>query len=268
MLAWPLVNAEAEKVWDDWYRRHGRRVISTRHWRSPRRFLESGRRDVAYLLERFQPPDRSSVLEIGCGPGRMTHALKDHFETLVANDHLQRCVDDCRQLVGGSPILLKGGSSSLDVVASNSIDFVVSVATLQHVDDEVEVLNYIRQTARVLSASGIGVLQLASSSPSRARHDRFVDRARQVISAIEGRITRRGSSPRGRHWRGNRPSDAEIARELTACGCSLRVESDALRTWLVISPLPEWAGDRILKMPDGAADIDIRERLSEHSFDP
>jgi SAM-dependent methyltransferase len=211
---------------------HGRRVISTRDWRSADAFWRSGLRDLEYLLARFGLPSGGSVHEIGCGPGRLLQHLQRRYEVVTANDICEPALEDCRAVVEPWVRLILGGPDSLEGLTGHSYDSVVSVATLQHVSDPSEVLAYVAQAARLLKTDGVAVLQLASASSRRRVQDWVVDGVRRIVALpTPGR-----GMPYGDHWRGSRPDDASLRQAAGGYGSEVRLVHDHLRTWLRMGP--------------------------------
>src|SRR3954454_19384309 len=65
-------------------------------------FFETGRREVADLMalaERLERPvARAAALDFGCGVGRVTQALAEHFETVTGVDVAESMVREARRL--------------------------------------------------------------------------------------------------------------------------------------------------------------------------
>lgn len=195
--------------------------IATGVGHDPQQFFESGRRETDALLAHTGiVPDRSStVLEIGCGIGRMTSRLADHYGTVIALDASPRMIEGARTTLAGrsNVTFLVGSGRDLAGVDTESVDVVFSYLVLQHIPDVEAQLNYLRETRRVLRAGGVGALQVRATSPAA----RVLDWAGHLGHRLQGRRTL------ARHWRGARlPRAALIA---AASGQGDAGESDGAR---------------------------------------
>lgn len=106
-----------------------------------------------------------TMLEIGCGVGRMTHRFAERFETVYALDISQRMIDRARARWGHlrNVRFLKGTGQDLAGVEDASVPFVFSFLVLQHLTDEEIVFRYIRECARVLRPAGVAFLQFGTA---------------------------------------------------------------------------------------------------------
>lgn len=148
-------------------------------------FWDKGRREAEHFLKVMHLGDVSSLtmLEIGCGLGRMTHYFAERFACVYAIDvsaeMLRRAKDRWKDLANVKFIL--GSGSDLKPIKSHSIDFVFSYLVLQHVLDEKIVLNYIGESGRVLRPGGIAFMQFRTYTPEQA-----IDQS--VLAKIKSRI--------------------------------------------------------------------------------
>jgi 2-polyprenyl-3-methyl-5-hydroxy-6-metoxy-1,4-benzoquinol methylase len=93
---------------------------------------------------------RGSALDFGCGVGRLTQALADHFDEVWGVDiassmiegarRLDRSGGRCRYLVNGRP----------RVVRDASFGFILSLIVLQHLEPEY-IRSYLREFIRLLA---------------------------------------------------------------------------------------------------------------------
>src|SRR5581483_6530328 len=113
-----------------------------------------------------------TVLEIGCGIGRMTRVLADRAADVLALDVSDEMLEQARRL---NPQLqnvrwVLGDGRSLDQVRDDSVDACVSVVVFQHLPDPAIGLGYVREVGRVLRPGGWAALQV-SNDPD-AHHPR------------------------------------------------------------------------------------------------
>jgi ubiquinone/menaquinone biosynthesis C-methylase UbiE len=148
-------------------------------------FWHKGRQEAERFLKALGLGDTSSsvMVEIGCGLGRMTHYFAERFAHVYAMDvsaeMIKRAKDKWKNLTNVDFIL--GSGSDLRPIISHSIDLVFSYLVLQHVLDEKIVLNYIRESARVLRCGGTAFMQVRTYTP-----DKVIDQS--VLAKIKSRI--------------------------------------------------------------------------------
>jgi SAM-dependent methyltransferase len=131
-------------------------------------FLQTGRDEiaavVAYLDARGLTGARTRALDFGCGAGRLTYALADHFDQVIGIDIAPSMINVARGLRAAVPGVefRVNTSNRLESVASGSIDLVYTRLVLQHIPPRY-VREYLAEFVRVLSPGGILVFQLPSS---------------------------------------------------------------------------------------------------------
>ena len=128
-------------------------------------FFQTGRDEVDELMSHARrlstPRHRKLALDFGCGAGRLTQALADHFDAVVGVDisssmlavaeRLNRHGDRCRFMLNTV--------SNLSVFESGVFDLVYSRLVLQHLPPKLERL-YLAELVRVLARGGLLVFQL------------------------------------------------------------------------------------------------------------
>jgi SAM-dependent methyltransferase len=133
----------------------------------PAEFFETGRRTVGKVMraidQRGSLPRRERALDFGCGVGRLTQALCDHFDLVdgvdVAASMIERARgynrfgDRCRYTINDRP--------DLSLYADGSFDLVSSSLVLQHMRPEYAA-RYVAEFARVVRIGGIIWFQLPS----------------------------------------------------------------------------------------------------------
>ena len=129
-------------------------------------FFQSGEKDyeamVAPLLARscWQPTGKT-MLELGCGAGRMTKAFAARFGHVVALDISTEMLARAKALLPeASNIAWKlGNGSDLSEIPDQSVDFAFSYIVLQHMPTRELTLTYIREMLRVLKEGGVFLFQ-------------------------------------------------------------------------------------------------------------
>lgn len=127
------------------------------------KFWETGRENVESFMKllNFENSKSLHMLEIGCGLGRMTHHFSNLLGKVRAVDVSQEMLNKAQAYWGHLQNVEWSwvNGESLQPVAGESVDFVFSFWVLQHIPDPNAVLNYIRESERVLKHNGIALLQ-------------------------------------------------------------------------------------------------------------
>src|SRR5262245_52059905 len=151
-------------------------------------FFETGRREIAALmayLARVQPQaGRERALDFGCGAGRLTQALAEHYREVDGVDiapsmvalawRHNRYPDRCRYHVNDAGDLSLFKADAFDVVYSN--------ITLQHMEPRFA-KRYIAEFVRVLRPGGVAVFQLPSLRKAEARTGRGASIRRRLSAS-------------------------------------------------------------------------------------
>jgi len=135
-------------------------------------FFAIGTVEVSAMMERFErlghPQDRERALDFGCGVGRITRALAQHFDECVGVDISEDMVRRAEELNADVP-----GASFVVNVANDlarfddaSFDLVFSSIVLQHVPDRSTIESYIAEFCRVVRHGGLVMFQLPSHIPA------------------------------------------------------------------------------------------------------
>jgi SAM-dependent methyltransferase len=129
-------------------------------------FFESGEADyqklVAPVLERVQfLPQGKTMLELGCGTGRMTRSFATKFSRVIGFDVSAEMLDRAKNLNRGIENIswVQGNGADLGNIPDGSVDFVFSYLVLQHLPAENLVHSYVREILRILAAGGICLFQ-------------------------------------------------------------------------------------------------------------
>jgi SAM-dependent methyltransferase len=186
------------------------------------RFWALGEEDLSTLLRlagaKLEPSDR--VVEIGCGIGRLTRGIARRAAAVTALDVSPRMLEAARR---HNPELRNvewrlGDGQSLDGIASESADAVISHVVFQHIPDPSITLGYVREIGRVLRPGGWAAFQV-SNDPVVHRAPGLPARARRRLRAL---MRREPASTHDARYRGSHVEIPEL-RE-AAAGGSLRLE--------------------------------------------
>lgn len=144
----------------------------------PDGFFESGRRDVesvlAYVDEVAPTSGRERALDFGCGVGRLTRALAEHYRKVVGVDIARPMVEKARELnVHGDRVRhVVNEADDLGLFPDDHFDLVYSSIVLQHVPPRL-IERYLAEFVRVLAPDGVATFQLPDGPrvpPGSLRH--------------------------------------------------------------------------------------------------
>jgi ubiquinone/menaquinone biosynthesis C-methylase UbiE len=184
-------------------------VLSARDKRGggwdPEEFFATGVREIghvlAYLDELGVTPERGRALDFGCGVGRLSQALAEHFDEVVGVDissSMVRTADEhnrhgerVRYVVNTAP--------DLSLLPERHVDFIYSNITLQHMPGAAAE-GFVRDFFRVLRPGGIAVFQIPDGRPFRrgSLGDRVTNFVRGPLRRWSKRI--RGKKPVEIHY--------------------------------------------------------------------
>lgn len=164
-----------------------------RRWNT-KEFFATGAREVAALMADVRSLGNAlgsrAALDFGCGVGRLTQPLAEHFAEVVGVDlspsmirlaqQYNRRPDRCRYSVNASPDLAR--------FPTGSFDFVLSYLTLQHIPPRYT-KRYLREFVRVATRGGMLCFQLPSAPAAVSVALRVpVWRAKSAARALLARI--------------------------------------------------------------------------------
>jgi SAM-dependent methyltransferase len=170
--------------WDRRARENAHHYIATqRHEWSEEEFYRSGQVHVAeHILTDLEnicqgkAPKDMTVLEIGCGAGRITRALAAVFGKVYAVDISREMVRRARRALRDFPNIhvLRNNGRDLSVLGGSwwnrlagrspvPFDFVFSYIVFQHIPSRAIIENYVREANRVLRPGGLFKFQVQGS---------------------------------------------------------------------------------------------------------
>jgi ubiquinone/menaquinone biosynthesis C-methylase UbiE len=114
-------------------------------------------------LRRVPLSERGSwrALEIGCGPGRLMRPMSRHFVEIDGVDVSDEMIAIARQRLSDLPNAHPHHTdgASLSLFPDETFEFVYSYAVFQHIPSREVVVQYLRETHRVLKTGGLARLQ-------------------------------------------------------------------------------------------------------------
>jgi len=164
---------QLEKMRQDWdarARENARHYVATgrEEW-SDEDFFASGDETIArfILTDRInvcqgRDPSTMRVLEIGCGAGRVTHALSKLFGEVHAVDVSGEMIARARAALSDRPNvhLYQNNGSDLSVVPPQEFDFAFSFIVFQHIPRLWIIENYVREVHRLLRPGALFKFQV------------------------------------------------------------------------------------------------------------
>jgi SAM-dependent methyltransferase len=135
-------------------------------WR-PEEFFATGRREVAGLLADLEHAGvavrRGRALDFGCGAGRLTQALAEHFEQVDGVDIAPSmlALAERHNRHGARCRYHLNASDDLALFADGTFDLALSLLVLQHVENHYT-RRYLAELLRVLRPGGVLVVGLPS----------------------------------------------------------------------------------------------------------
>ena len=213
-----------EQFWDDAARTNAPWFVATGHRCADAAFFAQGAQETDSFLAMcgvaIRPDD--TVLEIGCGLGRMTHRLADLAGRVIATDISREMLEQAARNLADRPAVeyvRVAGDGTLPFPDA-SIDVVFSYITLQHVPSVAAQLRYLRESVRVLRPGGSLAVQVRADAVTA----RLYDWTGHLAHFALGRPTMH------RAWLGARPRTADL---LAIAGNVEVRRFDRRHTWVV-----------------------------------
>jgi SAM-dependent methyltransferase len=211
-----------ERFWDARAREDAFYFVDSRlRYRAPDEaaFWRGGEQALEALLGALdvQLPIGCSVLDLGCGLGRLTRPLARIAERVIALDVSGEMLTRARHL---NPQLenvewVHGDGRSLRPIPDASLDACLSHVVFRHIPDPDITLGYVREMGRVLKPRGFAAFEL--SNDPRRHQSRGIE-ARRRLRALIGR------APRGQDhaaWRGSSVEMTTLAEVASEAGMRL-----------------------------------------------
>jgi len=131
---------------------------------NPAEFFRTGEKQVVRLLSRLENLGLElkfgSVLDFGCGVGRVSRALSERFDQVIAVDVSGSMLDEARKANQhiGNIAFVHNTAVDLSVIPDGSIDFVYTNMVLQHMPRQQQIV-FIREFCRILRPKGFLSMQ-------------------------------------------------------------------------------------------------------------
>ena len=138
-------------------------------------FFHTGELEIQQVMKSTRPLGRpsgsGSVLDFGCGVGRLTRALAGYFEKAYGLDISENMLARARELnhsIRNCQFILNT-ESHLEIFGDGAFDMVYTNKVLQHISSRRIIRDYLAEFLRVLKREGLLVFQLLSYIPVRNR---------------------------------------------------------------------------------------------------
>jgi SAM-dependent methyltransferase len=189
--------------WDVRAGENARKAIACDEAQDEAVFRASGERDVRLVLEGVSEilAGHQSVLEIGCGTGRLLERLTSHFHDVFGVDVSGEMVRRGRERLAHLPQVRFVEIDGLGKLpfADESFDFCFSYITFHHIPIKSVVRSFINETHRVLKVAGV------------ARWH-FFGRPAGILASIRESVTHKDT------WRGCKFTLSEITAAIRTAG--------------------------------------------------
>jgi len=175
---------------------------------------ERGSMELEGLFVRLgADPRGGTCVEVGCGAGRMTPALAQRFDRVLALDVSPAMLEHARRAVSSERVEFRAISGErLDGVADATADTLVCYLVLQHLPTRDSILTYFAEFARVLAPSGQAFVQLP------VLEDGPAPRAWRALRSLFVPVTALLGPTRRREFRGFRITRGELDAGLARVG--------------------------------------------------
>ena len=159
---WGAVNPLYAILTDPQYRHGGGDVQA---------FLRGGEGAVKEILSETDRlgigRSRDAALDFGCGVGRLTGGLANHFKSVTGVDVAPTMLATAREIHNRTNLAFRlNRSDDLRWISDSSFDFVLSLLVLQHLNSTRAIENFLREFVRVLKPGGAIVVQLPLRVPA------------------------------------------------------------------------------------------------------
>lgn len=138
-------------------------------------FLATGRAEISAVLKAgatWRLPERHGrALDYGCGVGRLTRELGEHFDDALGVDISEAMISRARVMHADAPSVSFQilDSAGLAAFPDRQFDCIYSRIVLQHITDPRVAERTIREFGRILAVGGLLVFQVPSAITLRHR---------------------------------------------------------------------------------------------------
>src|SRR3954465_10212414 len=158
-----------------------------------------------------------TVVDVGCGIGRLTRPLAARAAQVKAIDVSSEMLDQARALNTGLTNVewLHGDGERLQPIPDASVDACISHVVFRHIPDPAITLRYVREMGRVLRPGGFAAFEL-SNDPTPHR-----DAGRPLTGRLASLVGRAPRGQRDRAWLGSYVDRSDLERTAAEAGLVL-----------------------------------------------
>jgi ubiquinone/menaquinone biosynthesis C-methylase UbiE len=208
----PAVVNRMRDQWDERAKENARHYVATarKEW-NDEEYFESGRENVRREILtdmgnicQGRDPKSMSVLEIGCGSGRITRALAETFGQVYAVDISGEMIRQAREALADMPNahVFQNNGADLTVLGDIQVDFAFSYIVFQHIPSREVIRSYVREVHRLLRPGGLFKFQVQGDATlETSPEDTWLGVAFSDADAVE-MAESCGFEPRHRHGAG------------------------------------------------------------------
>jgi len=167
----------SKKKWNELGSKNPRYYVLTDYGEkiTEEKFKEAGKKDYRDLIEndgllkeRLSPFKEKTVLEIGCGIGRITFFIANHFKSVTGIDISESMIHEAKERLSNTTNATLVATDGLQYpFPENTFDFVFSFIVFQHMPDRKTIQSNIQEIGRVLNPRGIAKIQLRGLPTSK-----------------------------------------------------------------------------------------------------
>jgi len=180
-----MVDAERSEVlrdhknkWDTLAKENDRYYVrSVEHEQSDEEYELSGRKHVAdYILSDsllyslLSPLSTKSVLEIGCGSGRITKTLATTFGQVAALDISRTMLEKAREFVDKKNVIYLESNGQDVPLFPETVDFAFSYIVYQHFPTKDAIEHSFAQVHKALKSQGLFKVQIRGMANPNPKH--------------------------------------------------------------------------------------------------
>ncbi len=162
----------------------------------PDEFLATGRVEIECQLAALGPSGyprrRDFAIDFGCGAGRLSRAMAEHFGQVIGIDVSVSMINVARKLNADVANIefRENAATNLSGIESASVDFVFSHITLQHIPTPLAI-GYVDEFLRVLAPGGVAIFQFVDRSDESWRGRLFGFASNRWLNPLRRLLWRR-----------------------------------------------------------------------------
>ena len=168
---------QSKRKWNMLAEKNARYFVMTDYGKdiSEEQFRASGKKDFdelvardSLLKDRLSPFNEKTVLEIGCGAGRITEFFADAFKEVTGLDISEKMIAEGKaRLKNKKNVSLVAGDGRYLPLPDESFDFIFSFIVFQHMPDRETIVTNLKEISRVLKRKGVAKIQLRGLPTSK-----------------------------------------------------------------------------------------------------